>query len=160
MSIMLELRVAGEVPESELYILVDTIRRRLGDPGHVGTIGRSVSWSSTNKNRRLQISIVPRHGATTIRIDERLGPLAGALFGGIMGGGGGGTTGVTVGIGMGVFHSAIIAAGLWGGAVVSAYALARTIFKAQVRSRRAALNALVLELAEQARETMRLLPRR
>jgi len=160
MSIMLELRVAGEVPESELYILVDTIRRRLGDPGHVGTIGRSVSWSSTNKNRRLQISIVPRHGTTTIRIDERLGPLAGALFGGIMGGGGGGTTGVTVGIGMGVFHSAFIAAGLWGGAVVSAYALARTIFKAQVRSRRAALNALALELAEQARETTRLLPRR
>ena len=160
MSIMLELRVAGEVPESELYILVDTIRRRLGEPGHVGTIGRSVSWSSSNKNRRLQISIVPRHGSTTIRIDERLGQLAGALYGGIMGGGGGGSTGVTIGIGMGVFHSAFIAAGLWGGAVVGAYTLARTIFKAQVRSRRAALHALALELAEQARETMPLLPRR
>ena len=160
MSIMLELRVAGEVPESELYILIDTIRRRMGDPGHVGSIGRSVSWSSADKHRRLQISIVPRHGSTTIRIDERLGGLAGALFGGIMGGGGGGTTGVTIGVGMGVFHSFIIAAGLWGGAVVSAYALARTIFKAQVRSRRAALNALALELAEQARDTMRLLPLR
>jgi serine/threonine protein kinase len=160
MSIMLELRVAGEVPESELYILVDTIRRRMGDPGHVGTIGRSVSWSSTNKNRRLQISIVPRHGSTMIRIDERLGQLAGALFGGIMGGGGGGTTGVTIGIGMGVFHSAFIAAGLWGCAIAGTYALARTIFRAQVRSRRAALHALALELAEQARETMRLLPRR
>jgi serine/threonine-protein kinase len=160
MSIMLELRVAGEVPESELYILIDTIRRRMGDPGHVGSIGRSVSWSSADKHRRLQISIVPRHGSTTIRIDERLGGLAGALFGGIMGGGGGGTTGVTIGVGMGVFHSAIIAAGLWSGAVVSAYALARTIFKAQVRSRRAALNALALELAEQARDTMRQLPLR
>jgi serine/threonine-protein kinase len=160
MSIMLELRVAGEVPESELYILVDTIRRRMGDPGHVGTIGRSVSWSSSNKNRRLQISIVPRHGSTTIRIDERLGPLAGALFGGIMGGGGGGTTGIAIGIGKGVFHSLFIAAGLWGGAVVSAYILARTIFKAQVRSRRTALQALALELAEQVRETIHLLPRR
>jgi len=160
MSIMLEVRIAGEVPDSELYILVDTIRRRLGDPGHVGTIGRSVSWSNSTKNRRLQISIVPRHGSTTIRIDERLGPLAGALFGGIMGGGGGGTTGITVGIGMGVFHSAAIAAGLWSGAVLGAYALARTIFRAQVRSRRATLHALALELAEQARDTMRLLPRR
>ena len=160
MSIMLELRVAGEVPESELYILVDTIRRRMGDPGHVGSIGRSVSWSSSDKHRRLQISIVPRHGSTTIRIDERLGGLAGALYGGIVGGGGGGTTGVTVGIGMGVFHSVFIAAGLWGSAVVGAYTLARTIFKAQVRSRRAALNALALELAEQARETMHFLPRR
>ena len=160
MSIMLELRVAGEVPESEMYVLVDTIRRRMGDPGHVGSIGRSVSWSATDKHRRLQISVVPRHGSTTIRIDERLGGLAGALFGGIMGGGGGGTTGVTIGIGMGVFHSAVIAASLWGGAVVAAYTLARTIFKAQVRSRRAALHALALELAEQARETIHLLPRR
>jgi len=160
MSIMLELRVAGEVPESELYVLVDTIRRRMGEPGHVGTIGRSVSWSSSNKNRRLQISIVPRHGATTIRIDERLGQLAGALYGGIVGGGGGGSTGVTIGIGMGTFHSFAIAAGLWGAAVVGAYTLARTIFRAQVRSRRAALHALVLELAEQARETIHLLPRR
>jgi hypothetical protein len=160
MSIVLELRVVGEVPESELDILVDTIRRRMGESGHVGSIGRSVSWSSSDKHRRLQISIVPRHGSTTIRIDERLGGLAGAIFGGIMGGGGGGTTGVTVGIGMGVFHSAFIAAGLWGGVVVGAYTLARTIFKAQVRKRRAALHALALELAEQARDTMRLLPRR
>jgi len=160
MSIMLELRVVGEVPESELDILVDTIRRRMGESGHVGSIGRSVSWSSSDKHRRLQISIVPRHGSTTIRIDERLGGLAGAIFGGIMGGGGGGTTGVTVGIGMGVFHSAFIAAGLWGGVVVGAYTLARTIFKAQVRKRRAALRALALELAEQARETMHVLPRR
>ena len=160
MSIMLELRVAGEVPESELYILVDTIRRRMGEPGHVGTIGRSVSWSSSNKNRRLQISIVPRHGSTTIRIDERLGQLAGALYGGIVGGGGGGSGGLMMGIGMGVFHSAVIALGLWGGGIVAAFTLARTIFKAQVRSRRAALQALALELADQARETMHVLPRR
>ena len=160
MSIMFEVRVAGEVPESELYILVDTIRRRMGEPGQVGTIGRSVSWSSSNKNRRLQISIVPRHGATTIRIDERLGQLAGALYGGIVGGGGGGSGGLMMGIGMGAFHSAAIAAGLWGGAIMAAFTLARTIFKAQVRSRRAALQALALELAEQARENIPLLPRR
>jgi serine/threonine protein kinase len=160
MSIVLELRVVGEVPESELYILVDTIRRRMGESGHVGSIGRSLSWSSSNKNRRLQISIVPRHGSTTIRIDERLGQLAGMLYGGIVGGGGGGSGGVTIGIGMGTFHSAAVAAGLWGGVLVGAVVLARTIFKAQVRSRRAALHALALELAEQARETMHLLPRR
>ena len=160
MSILFELRVAGEVPESELYILVDTIQRRMGESGHVGTLGRSVSWSSANKNRRLQISIVPRHGSTTIRIDERLGQLAGVLFGGIVGGGGGGSGGVSIGIGMGTFHSVAIAAGLWGGVIVGAYTLARTIFRAQVRSRRAALHSLALELAEQVRDTMRLLPRR
>jgi serine/threonine protein kinase len=159
MSINYEMQVPGEIPESELYLLVDTIRRRIGDPGQVGTIGRSVSWSVSNKHRRLQISIVPRHGKTTIRIDERLGSLAGALFGGIVGGGGGGTAGVWMGIGMGVLHSAVAAVSLWGGAIAGAYFLARTIFKVQARSRREALRALALELADQARDAIQLLPR-
>ena len=159
LAIQYELRVPGEVPDSELYVLIDTIRRRMGDPGHVGTIGRSVSWSSSTKNRRLQISIIVRQGQTTIRIDERLGQLLGALYGGIIGGGGGGSAGLSMGIGLGTFHSVVAAFSLWGTAVGSAFVLARTIFKAQVRSRRESLRALVLELADQARDAMRMLPR-
>lgn len=160
MSIVYEAKLPGEVPESELYLLVDTIRRRMGESGQVGTLGRSVSWTSTTKERRLQISIVSRHGKTTIRGDERLGNLAGALFGGIMGGGGGGVGGVSFGIGMGVFHSAVISLGIWGSAVSAAYLLARTIFKAQVSKRRNTLRSLVDELADQSRDLMRVLPRR
>ncbi|HEV8233803.1 MAG TPA: serine/threonine-protein kinase, partial [Gemmatimonadaceae bacterium] len=37
MSILYEVDVVGEVPESEMYILVDTIRRRIGEAGHAGT---------------------------------------------------------------------------------------------------------------------------
>jgi hypothetical protein len=159
MSLLYEIHVQGEVPESELYILVDTIRRRMGEPGHVGAIGRSVSWSSANKNRRLQISIVSRQGRTTIRVDERLGQLAAGLYGGIVGGGGGGSAGLTFGVGMAVFHSVAVCFGLWSGAIAGAYLLARTIFKAQVRSRREELRALAHELADQARDTMRVLPR-
>jgi eukaryotic-like serine/threonine-protein kinase len=159
MSILFEVQVTGEVPDSEMYVLVETIRRRMGDPGHVGALGRSVSWSSDNKSRRLQISIVARHGQTTIRIDERLGQLAGALYGGIVGGGGGGSGGVMFGIGMGTFHSLAASLGLWGGAIAAAALLARTIFRAQVGSRRETLRKLALELAEQARDTMRVLPR-
>jgi eukaryotic-like serine/threonine-protein kinase len=159
MSIIYEVQVPGEVPESELYMLVDTIRRRIGDPGQVGTIGRSLSWSMVDKHRRLQISIVPRHGKTTIRVDERLGSLAGGLFGGIIGGGGGGSGGIWMGIGMGALHSAAAAVCLWGGAITGAYFLARTIFKAKARSRRETLRALVLELADQARDAIHLLPR-
>jgi serine/threonine-protein kinase len=158
MSILYEVQLPGEVPESELYVLVDTIRRHMGEPGHVGTIGRSVSWSSTGKNRRLQISIVARHGKTSIRADERLGQLAGALYGGIVGGGGGGSGGAAIGIGIGAFHSGLMAVGLWGGIIAGTTLLARTIFKAQVRSRREKLRALVLELADQARDLTRTLP--
>jgi hypothetical protein len=160
MSIVYEAQIPGEVPESELYVLVDTIRRRMGESGQVGTLGRSVSWSTTQKDRRLQISIVSRHGKTTIRADERLGNLAGALYGGIMGGGGGGAGGMSFGILMGAFHSAAIALGVWGGFVGAAYVVARTVLKAQVNKRRNTLHSLVAELSDQARDLMRVLPRR
>jgi hypothetical protein len=81
------------------------------------------------------------------------------LFGGIIGGGGGGSGGLWMGVGKGTFHSVAMALGLWAGAIGSAYFLARTIFKRQVRSRREALRALALELADQARDAVRVLPR-
>ncbi|HKW48869.1 MAG TPA: serine/threonine-protein kinase [Gemmatimonadaceae bacterium] len=159
MSILYEVEVVGEVPESEMYILVDTIRRRIGEAGHAGTIGRSVSWSSASKNRNLQVAIVSRHGKTSIRVDERLSPLAGGLFGGIMGGLGGGSAGVAFGIGAGALHSVAIAFGIWGTTIAGSYVLARTIYGAQVRKRLKALGALTEELAQQARDAIKLLPR-
>lgn len=154
MTIQFEVKIAGEVPESELYVLVDTIRRRLGEAGHLGTLGRSVSWSSSSKSRRLQVSIVSRHGSTTIRADERLGQLAGGLFGGIVGGVGGGSTGIAFGVGFSVFHSLAAAMGIWGAVALGSYGLARTIFAAQARGRRDTLRSLVLELADEARDLM------
>jgi len=154
MSILYEVEVPGEVPESELYILVDTIRRRVGEAGHVGTIGRSISWSSSSKNRNLQISILSRHGKTTIRVDERLGQLAGALFGGVMGGVGGGSGGLAFGIGMGTLHSLGASLGIWGATISGAYVLARTIYKAQVRKRLETLGELAEELGNTARDAI------
>jgi serine/threonine-protein kinase len=159
MSILYEVEVPGEVPESEMYVLVDTIRRRVGEAGHAGTIGRSVSWSSASKNRNLQISILSRHGKTSIRLDERLGQLAGALFGGVMGGVGGGSGGLAFAIGMATFHSVGASLGIWGGTISGAYFLARTIYKAQVRKRLKALGELAEELANTARDTIQTLPR-
>ena len=159
MSILYEVEVPGEVPESEMYVLVDTIRRRVGEAGNAGMIGRSVSWSSASKNRNLQISILSRHGKTSIRLDERLGQLAGALFGGVMGGVGGGTGGLAFAIGMATFHSVGASLGIWGGAISGAYLLARTIYKAQVRKRLEALGDLAEELANTARDAIKTLPR-
>jgi serine/threonine-protein kinase len=159
MSILYEVDVVGEVPESEMYILVDTIRRRIGEAGHAGTIGRSVSWASASKNRNLQITIVSRHGKTSIRVDERLSPLAGALFGGIMGGVGGGSGGLAFGIGAGALHSVAAGFGIWGVTITGSYLLARTIYGAQVRKRLKALGDLTEELAAQARDAIKMLPR-
>ena len=159
MSILYEVDVVGEVPESEMYILVDTIRRRIGEAGHAGTIGRSVSWASASKNRNLQITIVSRHGKTSIRVDERLSPLAGALFGGIMGGVGGGSGGIAFGIGAGALHSVAAGFGIWGVTITGSYLLARAIYGAQVRKRVKALGDLTEELATQARDAMKMLPR-
>jgi serine/threonine-protein kinase len=157
-AILIEVQVQGEVPESELDLLVDIIRQRLGEAGHVGTIGRSVSWIATTKERRLQISIAPRNGRTTIRIDERLAPLAGALFGGIMGGGGGGSAGISIGIAMKAFGSLAIGFGFWGAAIAASYGLARAIYTRKARGREETLRALAEELAAQVRASVRLLP--
>jgi hypothetical protein len=158
-ALLVEVQAPGEVPESELDLLVGIIRRRIGDAGHVGTLGRTVSWSTTGKERRLQISIIPRGGVTTIRIDERLGPLAGALFGGIVGGGGGGSAGIAFGVAAPIFHSIEMGFGLWGAAVAAIYALARTLFAVKSRGRERELTALAEELAEQVRVSSPLLPR-
>jgi hypothetical protein len=158
-SIVYEVEIPGEVPESELFILVNTIRRRMGEAGNAGTIGRSISWSSTSKNRNVQITIVSRHGKTSIRVDERLPQLAGALFGGIMGGVGGGSGGIAFAIGVGALHSLAISFGIWGAVIAGSYVGARTIFGAQTRKRHKALRELVEELAMQARDAMKTLPR-
>jgi len=142
-----------------MYVLVDTIRRRVGEAGHAGAIGRSVSWSSASKNRNLQITIIARHGKTSIRVDERLAPLAGGLFGGIMGGVGGGSGGLSFALGAAVLHSLALSFGIWGVAITGSYVLARTIYGAQVRKRLESLGALTEELAQQARDAIRMLPR-
>ena len=154
MAVMYEVEVAGEVPDSETFVLVDTIRRRIGEAGQFGSIGRSVSWSSNSKNRRLQISIFSRHGKTTIRADERMPPLAGAVFGGVMGGVGGGSGGLAFAIGMAGFHSVAASLGVWGAIIGGSYLLARTIYGAQVRRRGKELRDLVEELSAQARDTI------
>jgi eukaryotic-like serine/threonine-protein kinase len=158
MSIVYEMQIPGEIPESELYLLVETIRRRVGEAGHVGSIGRSVSWSSDSRHRRIQVSIVPRAGKTTIRIDERLGQLAGGLYGGIVGGAGGGSCGLAFALGMS-FHSVGMSFGLWGVGITGTYLLARTIFTTQAQRRTVALRALITELADEARDLIRTLPR-
>jgi hypothetical protein len=155
----LERTIDGEVPTDEYEPLVLEIQGLLGEVGSASTIGRSLQWTVQSAARRrastrtVQVTISPRNGRTTIRIEERLGGLAGGLFGGLMGGLGGGTTGISAGIGMGVLHSWAAFAGIWGGVVAGSYLLARTIFGRVARGRGEALQNLMSRLVEHASAT-------
>ena len=89
--------VKGEMPERDYDLVLDIIRREIGEVGQIGSVGRTFSWSVSNQNRKLQISVMPRGGKTTVRIDEQLGNIAGGVFGGMMGGIGGGLGGAVMG---------------------------------------------------------------
>ncbi len=96
--IVVEATIDGEMPERDYDLVLDLIRREIGEVGQIGSVGRTFSWSVSNQNRKLQISVMPRGGKTTVRIDEQLGNIAGGVFGGIMGGGGGGMGGAVMGV--------------------------------------------------------------
>ena len=158
-NLVLERTIDGEIPMDEYESLVLEIQREIGGVGQVSTLGRSLVWTMQGASRRrastrtVQVTVTPRNGRTTIRMEEPLGQLAGGLFGGLMGGLGGGTSGISMGIGMGVFHSALVASGLIGGMVVGSYVLARTIFGRVVRDRGERMQRLMSRLAEQVATT-------
>jgi hypothetical protein len=160
----LERTIDGEIPPDEYEPMVLEMNRVLGLVGSASTLGRTLQWTAQGVDRRrassrmVQITVTPRNGRTTIRIEEPLGALAGGLFGGLMGGLGGGLTGPAVGIGMGAFHSGAIAAALIACAVSSSYLLARTIFGRTVRRRGEELQELMSRLVQHASATAATLP--
>ena len=148
-SITYEVEVAREARPDSFEILVDTIQRELGDPGHVSTLGRTLNFSLVHQQRRLQISIVPRNGRTTIRVDERLSPIVGGIFGGVVGGGGGGVGGgMALPLGIAITHSALVGLGAFGATAFAAYLTARGIFRRVRSGREQELVALVNQLAD------------
>jgi tRNA A-37 threonylcarbamoyl transferase component Bud32 len=148
--------VAGEVPESEYPELVDEIRNTLGTVGEIDTLSRSLTWRTPpiQGGRQVSVTVRPRAGRTTIRIQERLNALAGGLYGGIMGGVGGGGFGMALGVGAGAAGLPVVAAlGIAGALVGGSYLRARAIFRATARGRAAELNGLIDRLAEHVVET-------
>ncbi|PYO78820.1 MAG: hypothetical protein DMD63_06145 [Gemmatimonadetes bacterium] len=148
--IIYEVEVPREVRPDSFEVLVNMIQRAMGDPGHVSTLGRSLHFALVHQQRRLQISIVPRGGRTTIRVDERLAPLIGGLFGGIVGGGGGGVGGgMALPLGIALTHSPVAGFGAFGATALAAYLTARSIFRQVRAGRERDLIQLVNDLAAQ-----------
>jgi serine/threonine-protein kinase len=171
-NISYETVVAGEVAERDFDLLVDTIRSRAGAWGEVGTVatvGKSLSWTSQSKSgRRLQVSIFPRNGKTTIRIFESLSETYAGIYGGVMGAGGGAGGAVLMAIIKGIEPlgpwvrgqgfdnpNLVLAMGLWVGALLPfSYLVARFTANTVSARRQESLKTMLRELADKARESM------
>ena len=113
-------------------------------------MGKTLTWSSrsdTNTSSQ-QVLVSSRNGETMVRIEERLGGLAGALFGGFLGGVGGG-----VGLGAGGALAAVLGSAAFAVAfplvvIGGSYAAARAIFADQVRKRRSRMEELMDRIVE------------
>lgn len=146
---VLERTVEGEFPESEFEELVPLISSTTLGQGTASTVGRTLTWTSrsdTNTSSQ-QVLVSSRNGRTVIRIEERLGGLAGALFGGIMAGG----TGLGIGGGAtlgGALGSVAFAVAAPVTVLAGSYIVARSVFASRVREHRASMEGLLHRIVE------------
>jgi serine/threonine-protein kinase len=153
-AIAYEATVQGEMPERDFDLLVDVIRRSLNDNGVVSVVGRSLNWTSADRQRKVQISIFVRDGRTNIYVGERLKDLIGAIYGGVIGGGGGGTIGPVIGITMGAFHAPLLIPPVLLATILSSFGIARYSLQRVTKSRSKVLEELTQRLAEIARDSI------
>lgn len=150
--------IDGERPDEALEELVETLRFSLGQMGRSEKIGKTFAWQTEidpqRGGRRVQVFVTRRGGTTRLRVEERMGALAGGLFGGVVGGAGiGGMAtilGVTAGTGV-LLPFGLAGAVMWAGLT---YGVVRTSFAAVSRSRDRQLARLTDELAEVLRDAM------
>lgn len=153
-AIAYEATVHGEMPERDFDLLVEEIRRALNDNGVVSVVGRSLNWTSADKQRKVQISVLVRDGRTTIYVGERLKDLIGAIYGGVIGGGGGGTVGPIMGITMGALEMPWLIPPFILTTVLSAFGIARYSLQRVTKARSKVLQELTQRLADTARDSI------
>jgi predicted Ser/Thr protein kinase len=98
--LLFERVVDGEIDEADYPVLVEEIRRVLGEVGQVSQLARSFTWTLNRGQSSIQvieIGVTVRNGKTRIMAQENLGQLIGAIFGGLGGGLGGGGLGPIMG---------------------------------------------------------------
>jgi hypothetical protein len=156
--LVLEAVVEGEVGPACHEHLVGEIRRRTGEHGAHDVLGKTLTWASTptvgqGMARTIQVSVTPRNGVTTLRIEEKLSMMAGALFGGIVGGVGGGGTGFVVLPFLLAGMPALIPVGVavWVGGI---YGLVRRRYSRKTTERKAQHTELLAELVAIAQESI------
>jgi serine/threonine-protein kinase len=151
--IVVEATIDGEIPERDYDLVLDIIRREIGEVGQIGSVGRTFSWSVSNQNRKLQISVMPRGGRTTVRIDEQINNIAGGVFGGIMGGGGGGLGGAMMGAIAGGAHQPLLGLAAWLATIATSFGAARFTLGRIAKSKQEKLREVAHMLANQIAES-------
>jgi len=154
--LLYEREVIGEVQEGDYPLLVDEIRRVIGEVGQVSQLGRSFTWilnRGSSGIRMIEIGVTVRNGKTRIMAQENLGQLIGVTFGALGGGLGGGGLGPIVGGLLGALHA--------GGAVLGAviplwlalvFSLARFTYARAAKGRASKLEEIADRLAALCRE--------
>jgi len=149
--IVVERWVDGDVDESDYITLVEECRMTFGNLGQGSTLGRSLAWNTVvpagQVGRQVSMTVTPRGGRTSLRLDESLTQVAGGLFGGLMGGLG--TAGLALGaaVGMAALHNPLAAVVIGLGALGGSYGAARSFLAGSHRKRRDELERLADRLA-------------
>jgi len=154
--LLFECEVDGEISESDFPVLVEEIRRMIGEVGQVSQLGRSFTWSmnrGASGTRTIEIGVTVRNGRTRIMAQENLAQLIGMVFGGIGGGVGGGGFGPIMG---GIFgkhllqpEAILFVLPAW---LALVYASARAVYHRSVKKRSVTLANVTDRLAQICRE--------
>ena len=154
-AIVFEAVVDGELATDAHEHVVHAIRRHTSEQGSHDVLGATLTWSTVlaarQMGRNILVTVSPRHGVTTIRVEERLGQLAGAMFGGILGGVGGGGMGLFIGplIVLGYPTLIPVALAAWVGGV---WGIVRKVYGSKARARQTDLRTLLRTIVEVAED--------
>lgn len=165
-TLRLERTIDGEISPDEYETIVLEIQRAVGGMGSASTLGRTFQWTSAGTGRRrlsgrmVQVTVTPRNGRTTIRIEEPVSQVARALFAASMGGIGVGLMPL-VGVGGGALGANLVGPAAAGAAAIGVgaaflgvtYMFARTVFTRIVSRRGETLQTLMSRLAEHVAAT-------
>jgi hypothetical protein len=138
-----ELRsVPVEAGEADLNKILMMIPNLAGENGAGSVAGGMLTWTTsawvaTRDSRSMNVLVSSSDGETSVRVQDRLGQLAGGVFGGLVGGVGcGAGFGVGFGVGLGVLGSAVFSILFPLGTLALSYLGARAIYRVVLNGRR------------------------
>lgn len=80
--LMFEESVEGTIDEATLTLMLESLRRHLGEPGKLEREGSAQIWSTRPESgRTIHFTVVEHAGRTTLRLEERMGGTAVAAVG-------------------------------------------------------------------------------
>lgn len=151
-----EMVVQGELDEEDYDVMISALNHHTNRDGLTGTaasLGRALTWNGrTSASREVRVSVTPREGRTTIRVEELLKHPIKSMYGLIMGAGGGGLGGMF--FGSIASDGSSIPAGLaaWGMLGLLSFLAARTAHDEYSKKRQVKAKELLEALAAQTRE--------